>query len=179
MSTPTVKTLEQAFEFVQRVKLCHIFTDNKGVAPSLWDATDLPEKQPGESGWGQKVQAVWRWKNELPSTYPDEIFYGKIKGGKAVLMSMEHLRTEHYPQHHVPVEKCSPLARQVYDLIRVEPLKTGDLRKEITSGDKSRKTAFDKALAELQITLNIVRSNDPANENDTWLRLAEQYPEFG
>lgn len=176
---PSVKTLEQAYDFVYAVKLCLIFGDTKGRLPSLWDATDLPEKQPGESGWGQKVTAVWRWKNELPATYPDEIFYGKIKGGKAVLMTLDHLRTEHYPRHHAPVAACSPLARRIYDEVRVEPFTTPQLRQAITGGDKSRKAAFDKALVELQITLNIVRSNDPANESDTWLRLAEQYPEFG
>ena len=176
MNHPRVKTLDQAHDFVCEVKLCLIFTDKKGEKPSLWDATDLPEKQPGESGWGQKITAVWTWKNELPATWPDEIFYGKIKGGKAVLMTLDYLRETHYPQHHLPVEKCSPLARRIYDLVRVEPFTTSQLRKEITGGDKTRKNAFDKALAELQITLNIVRSNDPEIVNDTWLRFTEQYP---
>jgi hypothetical protein len=175
---PKIKTLKQAYAFVRRVRLCLIFTAKTGTHPSLWDATSLPEKQRGESGWGQKVSAVWRWKNELPASYPDEIFYGKIKGGMAVLMTMEYFRTEHFPQHHIPVAQCSLLARHIYDTIRIEPFATGPLRQQITGGDKSRKAAFDRALAELQITLNVVRSHDPAHTSDTWLRLAEQYPEF-
>ncbi len=40
---------------------------------------------------------------------------------------------------------------------------------------RARKAAFTKALIELQVTLNIVRSNDPAITTDTWLRFADQY----
>ena len=58
---------------------------------------DLPEKQPGEKGWGPKISAVWRWKNQLPAHYPREIFYGKMKGGAAVLMTLDYLRNHHYP----------------------------------------------------------------------------------
>ncbi len=176
MPTLKVKTLAQAFDFVNDVGLCLIFADRKGALPSLWDAVDLPERPPGESGWGPKVQAVWAWKNDLPATYPDEIFYGKIKGGKAVLMTMEHLRHTHYPRVHLPLGQCSLLARKVYDVVRTEPFTTPQLRQALTGGDKSRKAAFDKALIELQVTLNIVRSNDPAIEADTWLRFGEQYP---
>jgi hypothetical protein len=43
----------------------------------------------GERGWGEKVMAIWRWKNELPAIYPEEIFYGKIPTGHAALMSMD------------------------------------------------------------------------------------------
>jgi hypothetical protein len=58
-------------------------------------ACQIYERQPGEKGWGQKGIAIWRWKNELPATYPEVIFYGKIPGGRAVLMSMDYLRAEH------------------------------------------------------------------------------------
>ena len=43
----------------------------------------------GEKGWGQKGIAIWRWKNELPATYP-EVLLWKIPGGRAVLMSMDY-----------------------------------------------------------------------------------------
>jgi hypothetical protein len=72
---------------------------------------DLPDRQPGEKGWGQKVVAIWRWKNELPAIYPEVIFYGKIPAGRAALMSMDYLRVEHYPKHHRPLMECSALAQ--------------------------------------------------------------------
>lgn len=175
---PTLKTLEQARKFVLKVKVCLIFGSQKSPLPSLWDATDLPGRQPGEKGWGQKVMAVWRWKNELPAQFPDEIFYGKLPGGLAVLMDMGHLREVHYPQHHRPLAECSPLAQKIFSLIRREPQTTAEIRKAIPLSATIKKSTLDRALVELQTTLNIVRSNAPEIENDTWLRFTDQYPEF-
>jgi hypothetical protein len=41
------------------------------------------------------------------ATYPEEIFYGKIPGGRAALMSMDYLRVEHYPKHHRPLRDAA------------------------------------------------------------------------
>ncbi len=171
-----VRTLEQAHAFVQAVGLCLVFADKKKARPNLWDVVDLPEKQPGEKGWGRKIGAVWSWKNQLPAVYPDEIFYGKGAGGKTVLMTLAYLRREHYPKFHRPVAACSPLARRIYELVRIEPLATGTLRNAVLKGDKSLRPAFTKALIELQVTLNIVRCNAPEITSDTWVRFTDQYP---
>jgi hypothetical protein len=40
------------------------------------------------------------------------------------------------------------------------------------------KSQFDTALKNLQISMNIVRSNDPDIERDTWLTFQEQYPDI-
>ncbi len=173
---PRVRTLEQAHAFVSATGLCLVFADRKKDLPNLWDVVDLPGKQPGEKGWGQKIGAVWSWKNQLPAVYPDEIFYGKGAGGKTVLMTLAYLRREHYPKFHRPVAACSPLARRIYELVRIEPLTTGALRSAVLKGDKSLRPAFTKALIELQVTLNIVRCNAPEITSDTWLRFADQYP---
>jgi hypothetical protein len=171
-----VKTLGQAHAFVLAVGKCAIFADKKTDRPNLWEVTDMPGKQPGEAGWGKKVGAVWGWKNQLPSEYPDEIFYGKDEAGRAVLMTLAHLAQEHYPKFHRPVEQCSPMARKIYALIKVEPMTTTALRNAVAQKDKLLRAAFAKALIELQVTLNIVRSNAPEIETDTWLRFGELYP---
>ncbi len=176
--TPAVKTLAQARKFVLDVKTCLIFGSKKSKLPSLWDVTDLPERQPGEGGWGQRITAVWRWKNELPATFPEEIYYGKLPGGMAALMDMQHLREVHYPQHHKPLSECSALAQKVFSLIRREPQTTKELRQAIPTSATIKKSSIDRALVELQVTLNIVRSNAPEIETDTWLRFTDQYPEF-
>ncbi len=173
---PHIRTLAQAKKYVSKVGYCLVFADKKQDIPNLWDAIDLPEKQPGEKGWGQKVSAIWPWKNQLPADYPDEIFYGKGAKGKSVLMTLDYLRETHYPEFHLPIETCSPMARKIYELVRIEPLTTTALRKAITKGDKTLKNAFDKGLVELQVTLNIVRSNAPEITSDTWVRFEEQYP---
>ncbi len=139
----------------------------------------MPGKQPGEAGWGKRVGAVWGWKNQLPAEYPDEIFYGKDETGRAVLMTLGHLAEEHYPKFHRPVEECSPMARKIHALVKVEPMTTTALRKAVAQKDKLLRAAFSKALIELQVTLNIVRSNAPEIETDTWLRFGELYPSIG
>ncbi len=173
---PFIRTLAQAKKHISKVGYCLVFADKKQDIPNLWDAIDLPEKQPGEKGWGQKVSAVWGWKNQLPADYPDEIFYGKGAKGKSVLMTLDYLRKTHYPAFHQPVAKCSAMAKRIYELVRIEPHTTPALRKAILKGDKTRKNAFAKALVELQVTLNIVRSNAPEITSDTWVRFGEQYP---
>lgn len=174
MRTWRVRTLRQARAFVLDVGLCGIFSDGRGRMPCLWDVADLPDRKPGERGWGEKITAIWRWKNELPAEFPDEIFYGKVRGGLAVLMSMDRLRA-HYAEHHRPVRECSETARRIYNAVRLDPMTTAELREELGMTRPPEKNRFDRALQELQVTLNIVRRNSPDDELDTWVPFREQY----
>ncbi len=124
-----VKTLEEALEFVESVDMCTIFSGKVKGVPALWEVVDLPENGGGRTRWGAKVEAVWAWKNELPETYPDDIFYGKLPGGHAVLMTIDYLVGTHYPKAYKPVEACSELAQQVYEIIRLNPNTTGSSEK--------------------------------------------------
>jgi len=175
---PKIKTIEDAFDYVQDVGLCTLFSDKIPGIPSLWDQVDLPDRKGGRTKWGEKVEAIWAWKNELPGYYPDDIFYGKIRGGHAALMSMCYLRDTHYPQCHKAIEECSELAQQVFELIRLNPDTTGNLRKEAIELHGCTKSRFDTALKQLQVTLNVARSNDPDLENDTWVAFTELYLDF-
>jgi hypothetical protein len=170
-----VKTLEQARRFVIEQRICTVFAGSSKTLKSLWDAVDLPDKQPGESGWGAKISAVWTWKNQLPAHYPQEIFYGKLKGRAAVLMTLDYLRDCHYPQYHKDIRNCRPLAQRIYELISEQPHETTALRRDSMELSGCTKSQFDTALKELQATLNIVRSNDPGVDRDTWLPFQEIY----
>jgi hypothetical protein len=171
-----IKTLEDARDFVAAVKVCTIFPSDKCEYTSLYEHVDLPEKQPGEKGWGQRMEAVWPWKNQLPTEFPTEIYYGKIKGGFAVLMEMNYLADIHFPAAYQPVESLNQLAEKIYDYIRVEPWTTTDLRNEVVRESGCTKSRFDTALKNLQISLNIVRACDA--ELDTWLPFREVYAEI-
>jgi hypothetical protein len=173
-----IKTLLQARAFVSKVKTCLIFGSKKSTLPSLWDVVDLPDRVPGQKGWGKKIEAIWAWKNELPALFPDEIFYGKLPSGLAVLMDIDYLRTTHYQEHHRDVSGCSPLARKVFALIRSEPHTTTELRNAVSPSDAISKSKIESALVELQVTLNIVRSNAPNVKRDLWLPFSEQYPDI-
>lgn len=173
-----IKTIEEARLLIQELQICTIFESQKSGLPSLWEHVDLPEKQEGERGWGKKVSAIWDWKNRLPATYPDEIFYGKIRGGLAVLMTLDYLHDVHFAAAYRPVDDLSLLCVQAFDKIRMEPWETTDLRREMIEEYGCSKSQFDTALKNLQISLNVVRSNDPDIERDTWLSFEEQYPEI-
>ena len=166
-----IKTIEDAREFVKEVKICTVFPSDKVSHTSLYENVDLPEKQPGESGWGERVKAVWPWKNQLPANYPDEIYYGKIKGGFAVLMEMTYFAETHFPSAHKPVKRLNHLAQKIYEKIRNEPWSTTELRKEVIQEMGCSKSQFDTALKNLQISLNVVRDCDA--EQDTWLTFQE------
>ena len=168
-----IKTFDQAYKFVLKHKICTVFGSKNSPYPSLWDNTGLSEKKPAGGGWSPKVVAVWDWKTRIPQTYPDSVFYGKVKGGDAVLMEMKHFRNVHYPDAFQPVEDLDSLAQEVYKLIRQEPGYTGTLRKQAIAELGCTKSRFDTALKKLQISLNIVRSNDPEIENDFWLPMRE------
>ena len=171
-----VKTIEDARDFVKEVKICTIFPSDKTEHTSLYEHVDLPEKQPGESGWGERMEAVWPWKNQLPCNYPNEIYYGKIKGGFAVLMEMDYLENAHFPTAYKPVESLNQLAMNIYEYIRIEPWSTTELRKEIIHTFGGTKSQFDTALKNLQISLNVVR--DCEAEQDIWLTFREVYSDI-
>ena len=170
-----IKTLEQAHQFVKKVKICTIFESNKVDYPSLWEHVDLPDKQPGEKGWGEKMTAVWTWKNQLPAEYPTDIFYGKVKGGIAVLMEMDYLSQEHFPQAYQDIQTQDELAQYIYSKVSIEPWDTTSLRKSTVEELGCTKSQFDTALKNLQVTMNIVRLNDSNLERDTWVHFKELY----
>ena len=168
-----IKTFDQAYQFVLDNKVCTVFGSQGSPYVSLWDNTALSEKKPKSGGWSPKVKAVWDWKTRIPQTYPEQIFYGKVPGGDAVLMEMEHFRQVHFPGAFQHVSELDGLAQEVYELIRREPDYTGPLRKRAIENCGCTKSQFDGALKRLQISLNVVRSNDPQFQNDFWLPMQE------
>jgi len=170
-----IKTIEQAREFVKKVKICTIFPSNKTIYTSLWENVDLPDKQTGEKGWGEKMSSVWTWKARLPAEYPNEIYYGKIKGGFAVLMDMEYMANEHFPHAYMPLNSLSQLAQLIHRKIVSEPYYTSELRKSLSLELNFSSGQFDTALKNLQISMNIVRLNDSRVEQDKWVLFRELY----
>jgi len=170
-----IKTIEQAYRFVKKVKVCTIFSSDKVEHTSLWEHVDLPEKQPGEKGWGKKMTAVWTWKNQLPALYPDDIFYGKIKGGVAVLMDMDYMANIHFPRAYKDIQTQGRLAQHIYSKVVTEPWDTTSLRKATMQEVGCTKSQFNTALKNLQVTMNIARLNDPEIERDTWVSFKELY----
>ncbi|WP_145355904.1 AlkZ-related protein [Roseimaritima multifibrata] len=173
-----IHTFDEAYQFVLKNKVCTVFGSRGSPHPSLWGSTDLSEEKPKAGGWSPKVKAVWDWKTRIPQTYPDEVFYGKIPGGDAVLMEMQYFRDVHYKEAYQPVGELNSLTQEVYDFIRLEASFTGPLRKRAIASLACTKSQFDTALKNLQVSLNIVRSNDPALKNDFWITMREMHLEI-
>jgi len=93
-------------------------------------------------------------------------------------MTLDYLRNKHYPQFHLDIGSCRRLAQQIYELIRFDPYETTELRRASIAKFGCTKSQFDSALKELQMTLNIVRSNEPEVDRDTWLPFQEIYYEI-
>ncbi len=168
-----IKTFDEAYQFVLEQKVCTVFGSKGSPYQSLWDNTGLSETKPKAGGWSPKVMSVWDWKTRIPQTYPNSVFYGKVAGGDAVLMEMQHLRNVHYQEAFQPASELDSLAREVYGMIRLEPAFTGPLRKRAMAELSCTKSRFETALKKLQVSLNIVRSNDPKLKNDFWLPMSE------
>jgi hypothetical protein len=174
---PSVRTIEDARAWIEEVQVCTIFEDRSGKLPSLWDVVDAPDKQPGEGGWGEKMGLVWRWKNELPARYPDEIYYGKLRGGRAILCTFDHLRTVYAAQHR-SLDEVSDTARELYSVIEQGPIPSRPLRQAVGLDDKAGKARFERALQELQVAMLVVRVNSIVEGNDTWTTFEAQYPDW-
>lgn len=168
-----IKIFDEAYQFVLEQKVCTVFGSQNSPYPSLWENTGLSEKKPKAGGWSPKVVAIWDWKTRIPQTYPDTVFYGKVRGGDAVLMEMQHFRNSHYADAFQPVIELDPLAQDIYKAIRLKPDYTGPLRKRTMADCGCTKSQFDTALKKLQISLNVIRSNDPQHRNDFWLPMRE------
>jgi hypothetical protein len=174
--TRWVRTTDDAREYVRSVGLCLIFAQTKpsrrDPLPSLWDVVDAPDKQPGEHGFGERAGVVWRLKNDLPMTYPDEIFYGKLAGGRAMLCTVDRLR-QIYPTQRKRPEELGRDACKLLEIIRLRPITNGELRLDAGFHLPDARSRFDRALQELQIALQIARVDvDP----DTWFQFDAVFP---
>ena len=50
-----IKTLEVAYEYVQQVGICTLFSSKVDSIPALWDSVDLPTDGGGNTKWGARV----------------------------------------------------------------------------------------------------------------------------
>jgi hypothetical protein len=165
-----VRTVEDARRFVQEVGLCLIFNETERARlPALWDVVDAPDRRPGE-----RVSLVWGLKNDLPMTYPDEVFYGKLRGGRAMLCTLDRL-VELYRQQRVEVSTVSRDAQRLLRVIAARPITSRELRAEAGFEDRASAARFTRALQELQVGLLIARVDV---EPDTWFLFDSAYPEI-
>ena len=166
-----VRSARDARRFVDAVGFCstfHVFPD--GV-PSLWEAVvGRPRPRwPRRSHHDPGIGLTWELKDVLPRRR--EVYYGKLVKQRPVLVALDLFpafhalvrgsqRARHYLREY-ETGRLSLAAKRIMDsLMRESPQYTRGLRAECFMLEPSRTREFERAMAELQQGLWIVKTEE-------------------
>ncbi len=171
-----VATKRQALRFINDVGFCFAFKSDNSELPCLWHAACgvRDPVMPKQTHHDPYISFVWEMKDTLPAER--KIYYGKLLKGRPTMVSLEYL-----PYFFVLAERTgapdeylqefrrgrlSPTAREIMDaLMDSWPQVTKGLKLATGKHGKADRADFDKAIAELQTKMFIVK-------------VAEQYDPF-
>jgi hypothetical protein len=160
-----VQTPREAEQFVKEAGFC-LFWPIKGLEmPNLFHAIagrvrDVPTEHDDAD-----ISKCWNWKDQALGQ--KKWYYGKLLGKRATLVSMEYLPffyalspnfggEDDYLQDYA-AGLLSREAKSIYEALHQHgPLDTVRLRRESRLASESAKTAFERALVELQVTMRIL-----------------------
>ncbi|MCD6520419.1 MAG: hypothetical protein J7M05_10915 [Anaerolineae bacterium] len=162
-----VRTEEEALQFIEAVGFCYLFGDRAVEIPTLWGAVTGSRRPLPRTHRDPDIGRTWAWKDSLPAR--GEIYYGKLLRGKPTLVSLQLLPyfyalspnygdvedyREQYEEGLLSVE-----AKNIYEvLLREGAMATSRLRQLAgLSGGGANARRFDRAIAELQMELKIVK----------------------
>jgi hypothetical protein len=183
-----VRSAVAALAFVNSVGFCStFFRFPEGVA-CLWEAVvgRARPRWPKRSHHDDGVGLTWRLKDDLPAAR--RVYYGKLLRGRPLLVALElfpafyalvrgRQRARDYLAEY-EAGRLSLTARRVMDaLAREHPQYTRELRANAFLLEPSRTREFERAMAELQQGLWVVKSEERYEPSfsyrwelvDTWL----------
>ncbi len=162
-----VHTEERALAFVDAVGFCFLFAARGFAMPTLWEAICGEARPVPEHHNDPDLGRAWTWKDTLPAR--KACFYGKLLRKTPMLIALPYLPAfyalspnygelddylEEYEEGRLSAE-----AKWVYEaLLNGGPQSTTRLRKMAGLDGKANVTRFDRALAELQAGLKIVKT---------------------
>jgi hypothetical protein len=166
-----VRTAGSAQAFVEAVGFCStFFCFPEGVA-CLWEAVvGRPRPRwPRHSHHDDGVGTTWRLKDDLPAAR--RVYYGKLVRGRPVLVALDLLPAfyalvrgrQRARDYRVEYEagRLSQTARRLMDaMLREHPQYTRQLRGNTFMLEPSRTREFERAMAELQQGLWVVKSEE-------------------
>jgi DNA-binding transcriptional ArsR family regulator len=166
-----VRSARQALEFVDTVGLCSTFHTFPEGLPSLWEAVvgRARPRWPRRSHHDAGIGLTWNLKDELPSHR--QVYYGKLIKGRPVLVALDLFpafyalvrgsqRARDYGREY-QAGRLSQQAKRIMDsLMRESPQYTRSLRAECFMLEPSRTREFERAMAELQQGLWIVKTEE-------------------
>jgi Winged helix DNA-binding domain len=166
-----IRSANTALQFVNAVGLCSTFHVFREGLPSLWEAVvgQASPRWPRRSHHDAGIGLTWELKDVLPGRR--QVYYGKLVKGRPVLVSLEL-----FPAFYALVRgaqrgrdyigeyragRLSQSAKRIMDcLIRESPQYTRSLRAECFMLEPSRTREFERAMAELQQGLWIVKTEE-------------------
>jgi hypothetical protein len=165
MPSRRVQTPREAGKFVEEVGFC-LFWPIKGIEmPNLFHAIAGRVRAVPTQHDDPDISKCWNWKDQALGQR--KWYYGKLLGKRATLVSMEYLPLfyalspnfggeDDYVQDY-EAGLLSREAKNVYEALHQHgPLDTVRLRRESRLAAESAKTAFERALVELQVTMRIL-----------------------
>lgn len=160
-------TAEEALAFINDVGFCFLFPESGIEIPTLWEAICGERRPVPVEHDDQALGYAWHWKDELPSR--DAVYYGKLLRRKPMFVSLQLLPnfyalSENYGDLHdylleYEEGRLSDEARRVYEaLLEHGAMPTSHLRRKSGLAGKGNAARFDRAIAELQVGLKIVKT---------------------
>ena len=166
-----VRSAREALRFVNAVGFCSTFHVFPEGPPSLWEAVaGRPRPRwPRRSHHDPGIGLTWELKDVLPQRR--EVYYGKLVQGRPVLVALDlfpafyalvrgRQTAKDYTSEYA-AGRLSLTARRIMDnLMRESPQYTRGLRAECFMLEPSKTREFERAMAELQQGLWIVKTEE-------------------
>ncbi len=163
-----VKTQAEAVRFINEAGIVLLFPGDNLPLPDLWSAINGMDRKLPKHHHDYALHKTWDWKDTIPSR--KEAWYGKLIKGKPAFVSLKDLpaiyalssnfgELDDYLEAYAD-GLMSKECKTIYEVLLAEgPMPTSALRKATNmagGGDNARK--FERAIAELQTDLKIVKS---------------------
>jgi len=160
-----------ALAFVNAVGFCSTFYCFPEGVPCLWEAVvgRARPRWPRRSHHDDGVGLTWRLKDDLPAAR--QVYYGKLLRGRPMLVALDlfpafyalargRQRARDYRAEY-EAGRLTHTARRLMDaLVREHPQYTRELRGNTYLLEPGRTREFERAMAELQQGLWIVKSEE-------------------
>jgi hypothetical protein len=170
-ATLRIRSAPAALRFVNAVGFCSTFYVFPEGLPSLWEAVvgQPRPRWPRRSHHDAGVGLTWELKDVLPGRR--QVYYGKLIRGRPVLVALDLFpafyalvrgaqRARAYVREY-QAGRLSQSAKRIMDsLMRESPQYTRGLRAECFMLEPSRTREFERAMAELQQGLWIVKTEE-------------------
>ena len=166
-----VRNARQALAFVEDIGFCSTFYCFPEGVPCLWEAVAGRARPPWprRSHHDAAIGLTWELKDTLPAA--KRVYYGKLLKGRPLLVALDvfpafyalvrgRQRARDYRAQYESGH-LSHTARRLMDaLVREHPQYTGDLRANAFMLGPHRTREFERAMAELQAGLWIVKTEE-------------------